>query len=628
MHHELSMLLTIVLAVGFGLAAQVLAHRWRIPAIVLLLLLGVLLGPAVLGLVQPGLLGEGLTILVKLAVAVILFEGALNLRLSALRDSAIEVRNLVSIGVLVTWLLTTLVAHFVAGLGWPLAILFGALLTVTGPTVVQPLLKRLNVPRRVKTILEGEAILIDPIGAILAVAVLDVILSTSSNSFTGPGEALWAYFGRLIIGLVVGASTALLISRLMKVHNLIPADLSNLVVLAGVWMAFGVAEALESESGIMASVAMGLALQRQSVPGERQLRHFKETLTTLSISILFILLAANLKAETMLAEGLRGVLTILLIMLVVRPASVFISTWRTSLSWREKALIAWIGPRGIVAASVASLFGLTLAQAGFADGQRLTALTFLAITMTVTIQGLTAPHVARSLKLHSLEGRRVVIVGANRLGLAVARILRANGRPVSLVDTNQMFADEAAQLGFDTVHGNALDESVLEEACIGDAETLVAVTSNSEVNVLVSQLAADEFAFKRAYPVLSASDAVWVGAGAKTLAQSGIIMGFGRPLNVFDWEHAEVREFTYEIPRTWTSAPVASLVLPPDVAPVLLLRGQSAEIVHAQQLWQPKDRVVFLTRGSVEEGRAALVQSPAEEEGSPADTRSPGHDGR
>lgn len=246
MHHEITLLLTIVLAVAFGLTAQVLAHRWRIPAIVLLLLFGVLLGPAVTGLVQPGQLGQGLTILVKLAVAVILFEGSLNLRLSALRDSLREVRNLVTIGVAVTWVLTALVARFVAGLSWSLAILFGALLTVTGPTVVQPLLKRVDVPRRVKTILEGEAILIDPIGAILAVAVLDVILGLSANSFTGPGAALWAYFGRLVIGLVVGVGMALILSRVMKVQHLIPAELSNLVVLAAVWLAFGIAEGLES----------------------------------------------------------------------------------------------------------------------------------------------------------------------------------------------------------------------------------------------------------------------------------------------------------------------------------------------------------------------------------------------
>lgn len=604
MHHEITLLLTIVLAVAFGLTAQVLAHRWRIPAIVLLLLFGVLLGPAVTGLVQPGQLGQGLTILVKLAVAVILFEGSLNLRLSALRDSLREVRNLVTIGVAVTWVLTALVARFVAGLSWSLAILFGALLTVTGPTVVQPLLKRVDVPRRVKTILEGEAILIDPIGAILAVAVLDVILGLSANSFTGPGAALWAYFGRLVIGLVVGVGMALILSRVMKVQHLIPAELSNLVVLAAVWLAFGIAEGLESEAGIMASVAMGLALQRGNVPGERQLRHFKETLTTLSISVLFILLAANLRVETMLAEGLNGVFTVLLIMLVVRPISVVISTWRTSLTWREKGLIAWIGPRGIVAASVASLFGITLAQAGFAGGERLPALTFLAIIMTVTIQGLTASRVARLLGLHSLEGRRVVIVGANRLGLALARVLVANGRPVSIVDTNRELADEAGSLGFDTVHGNALDETVLEEACIGDAETLIAATSNSEVNVLVSQLAADEFGFRRAYPVLSAPEK---GAGAKTLAQSGIIMAFGKPMDVFGWEHAEVCDLSVDVRPEWTNKPVASLALPDDVAPVLLLRGGSAEIVHAQQSWQPKDRVIFVTRCSAERAYSALA---------------------
>ena len=194
MHHETTLLITIIAAVGFGLLAQVLAHRWHIPAIVLLLGFGILLGEKVLGIVQPHELGNGLGILVKLAVAIILFEGALNLNLKSLRQCALEVRRLVTIGVLLSWGLTSLIAYFIAGFEWRIAVLFGALMTVTGPTVVQPLMKRISVPRSVKTVLEGEAILIDPIGAILAIAVLDVLLATSAHGISGLPSLIMGVF--------------------------------------------------------------------------------------------------------------------------------------------------------------------------------------------------------------------------------------------------------------------------------------------------------------------------------------------------------------------------------------------------------------------------------------------------
>jgi NhaP-type Na+/H+ or K+/H+ antiporter len=238
--------------------------------------------------------------------------------------------------------------------------------------------------------LEGEAILIDPIGAILAVAVLDVVLQLSTNHQVSVLSALWGYFGRLVIGVIVGGAGALLLSRLMKVPRLIPPEISNLVALAMVWVSFGIAETIQSEAGIMSSVAMGLVLQREAIPGERQLRHFKESLTTLSISTVFVLLAANLRLLTVLSEGYRGLLTVALIMFIARPISVFIATQSTKLNWKEKLFISWIGPRGIVAASVASLFAFTLVDVGVEEGQRLLALTLLAIILSVTVLGLSA----------------------------------------------------------------------------------------------------------------------------------------------------------------------------------------------------------------------------------------------
>lgn len=594
MHHESPVLITIVAAVAFGLLAQVLAHRWRIPAIVLLLLSGILLGPSALHIVEPEALGDGLEILVKLAVAVILFEGALNLRLTTLRHSAVEVRNLVTVGVLIAWILTSLIARYVAQLNWSLAILFGALLTVTGPTVVQPLMKRIHVSKKIKTILEGEAILIDPIGAILAVAVLDVVLQISSENSVGVMEALWGYFGRLVIGIIVGGVGALFLSRLMKVPRLIPSEISNLVALATVWASFGIAESIQSEAGIMSSVAMGLVLQREAIPGERQLRHFKESLTTLSISVLFVLLAANLKLESVISEGGRGILTILLIMLVARPISVLVATRGTILNWREKVFIAWIGPRGIVAASVASLFAFTLVRVGQDQGERLLSLTFLAIMMTVTIQGLTASFLSRLLGIHTLEGRKAIIVGASPLGRAIAQSIKEYGRPVVLVDTNHTMVELAIEEGLDAIHGNALEEEVLEQTEIEDAETLIAVTTNSEVNVLVSQLAHDNFGIRLAYPSLKNPEK---GASTKLLNRTGGKLAFGRSLDILTWEYTsgKIYKIDWEVPANWQNKMISDLVIPEPLIPIIRIRRSNTEVVHADQIWQPGDRVVFLS---------------------------------
>ncbi len=600
MEHGTALLTTIVAAVGFGLLAQVLAHSWHIPAIVLLLGFGVLLGENVLGIVRPHELGSGLGILVKLAVAIILFEGALNLNLKSLKQSAKEVRNLVTVGVLISWGLTTLIARYVAGFDWQIAILFGALMTVTGPTVVQPLLRRISVPGPVKTILEGEAILIDPIGAILAIAVLDVLLATTERGPTNLTSLLWAYFGRLLIGGVVGGLGALGLSRLMKTSRLIPAELSNLVALACVWVTFGVAEWLHSEAGIMAAVVMGLIVQNEAIPGERQLRHFKETLTTLGISILFILLAANLNIATLWAEGFSGFLAVLSIMFVARPVAVFLSTWGTGLDWRKKAFIAWVGPRGIIAASVASIFAVALEESGIPGGERLLALTFMAIILTVTIDGLSARWVARWLGLHSMEGQKVIVVGANRLGCAIASLLQKYDRPTLLIDTNHTSVERANMEGLNAVYGNALEDETLEDLHVEEVATLLAVTSNSEVNVLACQLAHDSFGIERAFPTLSNPAK---GANPKLLKQTGGKLAFGRFITIADWENADkpLTEVTWIIPPSWPSKPLAEITISPAILPIILKRNNSTEIVHAEQIWQAGDMVILLSTQTFED---------------------------
>lgn len=599
-------LLTIAWAAAAGLLAQVLGHWWKVPAIVPLLLFGVGLGPAGLDVVRPDALGSGLGVIVKLAVSVILFEGALTLRLADLKVARAEVRNLVTVGALITWIGATAAAVFVAGLSLPVAIVFGALMTVTGPTVVQPLLRRVPLPRRVKTVLEGEAILIDPIGAVLAVAVFDVILGVAGVSPMTLFGGVWAYVGRLVIGAAIGVVGAVVVSLLLRQKRLVPPELANLVTLAGVWAVVGAAEWAQSEAGIMAAVAMGLGMQRGAVPEERRLRRFKEQLTVLGISLLFVLLSAQLPLGVVRAEGWRGFLTVTALMLVVRPLSVAVALRRSALTWRERVFVSWIAPRGIVAASVASVFALVLRDAGFSEGNRVLAITFMTIALTVTIQGLTAGLVARLLGLSSLAGRRVMIVGAGPLGRGLGAVLAERGRPVTLIDRNEALVAHAVAEGFEALAGNALDEDVLERAGAHETETVVAVTTNAEVNALATHLAHDVFGVPRSYPTLNHESR---GAGPRLLDRVGGRIAFGRAVDVRAWDLAleagEARFVAYRLPADAIGR-LHLHELPAEMVAVVGVRGRSVEVVNADHAWRAGDEVVVMSRLTSDEATRAL----------------------
>lgn len=584
------------IAAVLGLFAQVLGHRWRIPAIVPLLAAGMLFGPSGLDVLHPYALGAGLPVVVKLCVAVILFDGALNLRLRELRDAAFEVRRLITVGALVTWIGATLAAWAVARLSFPVALVFGALLTVTGPTVVQPILRRVPLPRRLKTTLEAEAILIDPVGAILAVAVLDIVLGLSGARPVGLLGGIWGYGARLVVGSALGVAGGYALSFVLRRRRWVPAELSNLVTLAGVWGVYAASEWMQGESGIMAVVAMGLAMQRGAVPEERRLRQFKEQLTVLGISLLFTLLAADLPLRVVVDEGWRGVAAVLVLIVVVRPASVALALRGSTMPWRERAFIMFLAPRGVVAASVASLFAIELTGGGFSEGSRILALTFLTIAVTVTVQGTLARLVARKLGLESLAGRQVLMVGAGSFAVAIAERLRAYGSPVTLVDRNADQIDRAKALSLNVVTGNALEESVLDAAGAAEAETVVAITTNPEVNVLACHLAHDAFGIARAYPVLANPTR---GASARLLDRVGGRIAFGRPLDVRAWETAflqgDARTMVYRVPAA-VQERVYLDEFDDDVVAFARARAGSVEIASGEQTWRTDDHVLVATR--------------------------------
>lgn len=395
MEESLPITILISVTVVAGIAAQVLAGYFHIPSIVLLLLFGILLGRDGFDFLEPSLLGVGLEVLVSLLVAVILFEGGLNLQLGELKEVSTSLRNLVTLGVLITLTGAAIAAHWLSEFPWPIAFLYASLVVVTGPTVINPLLKQIGVEKEVSTLLEGEGVFIDPIGAILAVIVLHFVLS-------GNVEPLILIKGlvlRLGLGIIIGVGGGWLLSQLLKQDQFLSQELKNLVVLASVWGLFSLAQALRGESGLVVAVVMGIVLRASNLPSELLLRGFNEQLSILANSVLFILLAADLSIASVFALGWGSVMTVIVLMLIVRPIDILISTWNQGLKWQQQLFLSWVAPRGIVAASLASLFAVSLTKQGINGGDSIKALVFLTIIMTVFFQGLTAPWIASLLNL-------------------------------------------------------------------------------------------------------------------------------------------------------------------------------------------------------------------------------------
>ncbi len=482
--------LSVALALVAGVLAQAVAHHVRLPGIVLLLGVGVALGPDGLGVIRPDHLGPTLRTLVGFAMAVILFEGGMNLRLARLRRVGGALRRLISVGALITAAGGAAAAHLLMDWSWSQAILFGTLVIVTGPTVIQPLVRRIRLKTRVATTLEGEGVLIDPIGAIVATVTLEVILHPTSLSFAwGTVDLLL----RLSVGAAIGVVGGLLISWALRPRHLIPDGMVNIFALTSVLAIFHLANLVQHEVGIGAVTVAGLVVGNYCKRVLRDLMEFKEQLTVMFIGMLFVLLAADIRLSEISALGWSGVGVVAVLMLVVRPVNVAVSAAGSDLSWRERAFMSWLAPRGIVAAAVASFFAVTLDEAGIPGGAELRAMTFLVIAVTVTVQGISGGWLASWLGLKPETGRGFVILGAGDLGRALGRALREGNETVVFIDSNADAANAAQADGFQVVFGNAVEERTLSQARIGDMATAIALTPNEEVNLIFAERCRREY---------------------------------------------------------------------------------------------------------------------------------------
>jgi NhaP-type Na+/H+ or K+/H+ antiporter len=485
---------TLALALAAGVLAQSVARRLRIPGIVLLLLIGAGLGPDGLGWVRPQDLGQGLYAVVDMAVAVILFEGALNLEISRLRREQAAIRRLVTWGAVVTLLGGTAAAWLLLGWSFQTALLFGSLVVVTGPTVIGPLVSELRLRPRVATVLNAEGVLIDPIGAILAVVMLELTLAPGPNLGLGARDLVL----RLAFGAGVGAAAGFALARLLRVKHLVPEGHENILVLAWVLLLFQLCDLAVSHSGIVAVTAAGVVMGNVRILADRDLREFKDQLTVLLIGLLFVLLAADVRVDRVRELGVGGLAVLAALVFVVRPLGVWLSTLGSDLGWRDRAFVAWVAPRGIVAAAVASLVARALGDQGMAGGLELRALVFLTIAGTVLQAGLTAGVVATWLRVR-LPGRdTVAILGAEGLGLALAEELKQAGVPVVFLDANPHTCRVAQEAGFPVVFGNAMEERVLRRAQFEGVGTAIALTANQTVNSAFVSRARELFRVPRA----------------------------------------------------------------------------------------------------------------------------------
>lgn len=476
-----------------GVGSQWIAGQLKIPSILLLLASGILAGP-VSGFIQPDrLFGHLILPVVSLSVAVILFEGSLGLRISHLREIGKPLVLLLTVGVVTTGVMCSLAAHLILNFDWSTSILLGSLLTVTGPTVVGPLLRHMRPTGCVGPLARWEGIVVDPIGAVLAVLIFSAIKSVGHDAVTNVAVSATAAFIRtFFIGSAVGAIAAVSLRELLRRHC-INDDIQSPVVLMIVVLTFAGSNWVVHESGLVAVTIMGVILANQRSVAIGNIIRFKENLSVLLISSLFIVLTSRLDLNSFRGFGWRGPAFVAVLILIVRPASVMLSTIGCQIPLRERILLAWLAPRGIVAAAVASVFALQLD-----NGNDFVAATFLVIVGTVLTYGLTAGWVARRLGLSIANPQGVLLVSSQAGARAIAHALTKVGVPVRLVDTSLENIRAARMEGLPTYHASILSEAI-HAADLGGIGKLIALTANDEMNLLAAARGAELFGMKECY---------------------------------------------------------------------------------------------------------------------------------
>jgi len=501
-----------------GIIAQWMAWRLKLPAILPLILIGLMVGPIATlytedgsKLIEPiwngtkGLFpGDGLYYFVSLAISVILFEGGLTLKRSEISNVGPVITKLITLGSIVTFFGAGIAAHYIFDLSWQMSFLFSALIIVTGPTVITPILRNIPLKKDVSAVLKWEGILIDPIGALVAVLVFEFISVGEGSAFT---QTALIEFGKILLfGTTFGFTFAHALAFAIK-KNLIPHYLMNVVSLSVVLLVFVESDLFAHESGLLAVVVMGMVLGNMNLPNIKELLYFKESLSVLLISILFILLAANINiADLELLYNWETVILFVIVVFLIRPLGVLLSTHGSGLKINEKLFIGWVGPRGIVAAGIASLFGSKLLAKGEPGAEYITPLVFMIVLGTVLLNATTARLFAKLVGVFLTKSEGILMVGASKVSRLIANYLRKNNRHVVLIDNNQTNIDKAKKLGIEAITANIYSDSLADNIELNDMGYLMALTGNAEINRYVIETFQHQFGENGAFRIVDVDE--------------------------------------------------------------------------------------------------------------------------
>lgn len=502
-----------------GILAQWVAWRFKIPAILPLILIGLLVGPIAAEYLsedgskwiepiwngQKGLFpGESLFYFVSLAISIILFEGGLTLKRSEIKNVGPVITKLITLGSLITFFGAAAAAHYTFELSWKISFLFAGLIIVTGPTVITPILRNIPLKKDISAVLKWESILIDPIGALVAVLVYEFISVDGGGEFTI--TALIGFFKIVLFGTTFGFTFAHGVNLVLN-KKWVPHYLINVFSLATVLGVFVLSDSFAHESGLLAVVVMGMVLGNSGSDYVKELLYFKESLSVLLISILFILLAANINMkELTLIFNWNTAALFAIVVFIVRPLGVFLSANKSSLKFNEKLFISWVGPRGIVAAGIASLFGLKLAKKNIEGAEYITPLVFMIVLGTVLLNATTARMFAKIIGVFLKKSNGILIVGASEISRLIAKYLENNGRHVVLIDSNPENIEAAKNTGLEAIDSNIYSDDLMDHIELSDVGYLMALTGNKKVNDYAIDKFKDEFGENGSFSFLTKED--------------------------------------------------------------------------------------------------------------------------
>ncbi|MGP8322894.1 MAG: cation:proton antiporter domain-containing protein [Methanosarcinaceae archaeon] len=590
----------VVSVLGLGLTARFLSHISNIPVIVFLLIEGVLIGPEVLNLLDPTMLGDGLTAIVSFSVAIIVFDGGLHIDIKQIRTIQKSILKLTTIGVLITFISATLLTYLLLDVDIKLAALFGALVTATGPTVITPIVRNLHINHKVSKVLELEGVLNDAASVILAAMVFEWIVSQLSGI-----EAIGFIVYRLLIGILMGVISGVVLDRLLTKGPVITDQTARLITLVLVLATYVISESFGNESGILAVAIFGIIMGTSKTPYMQTIKEFKSDLVFIMLSLIFILLASMLRFDDIALIGPDGIVIVFLLVVLVRPIAVFVSTMSARISTYEKLFISFIGPRGVVPASIATYFALKLDLMGIDGGQTLVGLVFLTVIITVVLTGTLSKHAANLLGVIPME---ILIVGGGEVGRTLATRFEKRGENVVVVDTSDGNCQNLLKLGIRAIHGDAGDINVLKKAGIEHAKYIVSTTDQDNTNLLVCQIAKSKFGFKEEQLVARVNNidnmhAFWdLGIRSMSPAMTTALVldnMVGRP-SMFSMcevgDEGEILEIKVTNPKV-VGKSIKELSLPDNSLLIMVRRNDQSIIAHGNLVLELYDIVTVIGEG-------------------------------